>query len=159
MAAEPFVDLETLDLSQTVVDKEQIQSRNPQRGDMHHLDGIVWHNDEMSLVVGYKDVRDDEFWVEGHIPGRPLLPGVLMIEAAAQLAGYVISVRTEGGEDKFFGFVGVEDCRFRGQVIPGQRLYLIGKEIKFKSRKKSCAVQGFVEGKLVFEATVLAMVF
>ena len=158
MPADLFIDLDSLDLSEVRADADQIGQRNPQRGDMRHLDGIVWWNDGMSLFVGYKDVKADEFWVEGHIPGRPLLPGVIMIEAAAQLAAFAIHCRTEDPEGKFFGFVGVDHCKFRGQVPPGCRLYLIGKEVKFTSRKKTCAVQGVVDGKLVFEATVTAMV-
>ncbi|MDX1565576.1 MAG: hypothetical protein R3236_09235, partial [Phycisphaeraceae bacterium] len=109
MPADFFIDLDSLDLSEVRADAEQIEKRNPQRGDMRHLDAIVWWNEQMSLFVGYKDVRADEFWVEGHIPGRPLLPGVIMIEAAAQLAAFAIHMRTEDPEDKFFGFVGVDD--------------------------------------------------
>ena len=52
------------------------------------LDGIVLIDPGRHLIVGYKDVRPDEFWVRGHMPGFPLLPGVLMCEAAAQLSCY-----------------------------------------------------------------------
>ena len=55
---------------------------------MEHLNGVNYY-DHNGKIVGYKDVREDEFWVEGHIPGRPLLPGVIMIEAAAQLASFL----------------------------------------------------------------------
>ena len=54
---------------------------------MEQLDGHRPPRPEQHLVVGYKDVRADEFWVRGHMPGNPLLPGVLMCEAAAQLCG------------------------------------------------------------------------
>ncbi len=152
MASELFIDLASIDLDRRVADVEAIEADNPQRGHMRHLDGIVYLNDAKSLVVGFKEVRDDEFWVEGHIPGRPLLPGVLMIEAAAQLAAWIMKQRIEGLG--FVGFLGCDGVKFRNQVVPGQRLYLIGQEVKFSKRRCVCRVQGVVDGALVFEATI-----
>ena len=88
-------DLSTIDLTKVVYDQAAIREINPQRGDMEHLDGIVYANPATGHMVGYKDVRADEFWVPGHIPGRPLLPGVIMIEAAAQLAAWLTSPETQ----------------------------------------------------------------
>ena len=68
----------------------------------------------MDRIVGFKDIRDDEFWVAGHIPGRPLFPGVLMIETAAQLASFY--TKKFVGWKGFVGFGAVENCRFRAQV-------------------------------------------
>ncbi len=157
MASDLFIDLSTIDPDHRVADVAQIESVNPQRGHMRHLDGIVYVNDDYSLVVGFKDVHADEFWVEGHIPGRPLLPGVLMIEAAAQLAAWTLKQRVEGLE--FVGFLGCDEVKFRSQVVPGQRLYLIGKEVKFNRRRLICRVQGVVDDTLVFEATVTGYPF
>ncbi len=55
---------------------------------MEQINAVVLEDCERAICVGYKDVRDDEFWVSGHMPGMPLMPGVLMCEAAAQLASY-----------------------------------------------------------------------
>jgi 3-hydroxyacyl-[acyl-carrier-protein] dehydratase len=112
-------------------------------------------NPEKSAVLGYKDVRDDEFWVPGHIPGRPLLPGVIMIEAAAQLAAYVMRQRFP--HVGFVGFTGCDAVKFRGQVPPGKRFYLLGKEYQFKPRRFICAAQGVVDDTLVFEAQITGM--
>ena len=100
-------DIAGIDLERVVADQEAIRRFNPQRGDMEHLNGINWF-DPKGKIVGYKDCRPDEFWVPGHIPGRPLLPGVLMIESAAQLASYFVKavLHWEG----FIGFGGVEDA-------------------------------------------------
>jgi len=152
----PFlIDLSRIDLSRAVAGADDIEAVNPQRGHMRHLDGIVWMNDDKTEVVGYKDVRDDEFWVAGHIPGRPLLPGVLMIEAGAQLAAFVMRMRMPNLG--FVGFVGCDDVKFRGQVAPGQRLYVLGRQMQLKPRRVIFAVQGVAAGTLVFEGAITGM--
>src|SRR3954451_10069858 len=109
MPPEALFDPAQLDLSRVIADREAIRRVNPQRFHMEQLDAIVLLDPERSLVVGYKDVRPDEFWVPGHMPGRPVLPGVLMCEAAAQLCSYyahtqhVIQVGTD-----VLGFGGME---------------------------------------------------
>lgn len=155
MPAELFFDIQKYDVNHPVAGPVEIEAVNPQRGDMRHLDAIVWLAPELNAVIGYKDVRDDEFWVPGHIPGRPLLPGVIMIEAAAQLAAYVMKKRF--ALPGFIGFVGCDEVKFRGQVKPGDRLYLMGKEVQFKPRRFICDVQGVVNNTLVFEAKIAGM--
>lgn len=90
------------------------------------------------------------------ISRRPLLPGVIMIEAAAQLASYYVKtvVKWEG----FIGFGGVEDCKFRQQVEPGCRLYLLAKHIHTRHRRFTSHMQGLVNGQVVFEATIIGVV-
>jgi 3-hydroxyacyl-[acyl-carrier-protein] dehydratase len=155
MAARPFFQISQFDVDHPIAGPAEIEAVNPQRGAMRHLDAIVWMNESKSEVLGYKDVRDDEFWVPGHIPGRPLLPGVIMIEAAAQLAAYVMRKRYP--ELGFVGFIGCDHVKFRDQVTPGQRLYLMGREVQFKPRRFICGAQGIVNGKLVFEGTISGM--
>ena len=147
-----LIDTAALDTSRILVDREGIGRCNPQRFEMQQLSAIIHLDVEKNLVIGYKDVRPDEFWVAGHIPGRPLLPGVLMIEAAAQLASfYVKAVRKWDG---FIGFGGVEHCKFRQQVLPGCRLYLMAKQISARHSRFTSAIQGLVNGQLVFESTI-----
>ena len=146
-------DLSTIDLTKVVYDQAAIREINPQRGDMEHLDGIVYANPATGHMVGYKDVRADEFWVPGHIPGRPLLPGVIMIEAAAQLASFY--TRKIVGWKGFIGFGAVDECKFRQQVKPGCRLYLLIEKISERHRRINCKTQGMVNGVLVFEATIV----
>ncbi|MGE5609655.1 MAG: 3-hydroxyacyl-ACP dehydratase FabZ family protein, partial [Bacillota bacterium] len=81
-------DISEIDLNHVMFGPEVIRQYNPQRGDMEHLDGVIYIDTTKDRLIAYKDVRDNEFWVAGHIPGRPLLPGVLMIEAAAQAASF-----------------------------------------------------------------------
>src|SRR5438270_9522228 len=83
-----IVDPATVDLRQVVADREAIRRVNPQRHEMEQLTAIVLLDLGRHLVAGYKDVGADEFWVPGHLPNYPLLPGVLVCEAAAQLCSY-----------------------------------------------------------------------
>ena len=77
-----------------LADREAIRQVNPQRFEMEQLTAIVYVDPVNHVIVGYKDVRHDEFWVRGHMPDYPLLPGVLMCEAAAQLCSYYIVTHT-----------------------------------------------------------------
>jgi 3-hydroxyacyl-[acyl-carrier-protein] dehydratase len=100
-------------------------------------------------------VRNDEFWCAGHIPNRPLLPGVLMIETGAQLASWYTRkfLKWEG----FIGFGGVEDCRFRAQIIPPSRLFILAELIWTRHGRICCKQQGVVDGNMVFEATIIGV--
>jgi len=151
----PVIDLSAIDMTNLCADREEIRSVNPQRYEMEHLDGIVHIDTERAMIVGFKDVREDEFWVKGHIPGRPLFPGVLMIEAAAQLACFY--TRKVLGSDRFIGFGGVDAVKFRGTVTPPCRLVLAGKALEVKPRRSVCYVQGYVDETMVFEAKITGM--
>ena len=153
-------DLSQIDLTaKPIFDKEAIGRVNPQQFEMQQLDGIFWYDKEKFLILGYKDVTENEFWVRGHIPGRPLMPGVMMVEAAAQLSSFFM--KRIYGVKGFVGFAGIDSAKFRSVVEPGQRLYLLGHITKFKRRKHTThvetSVQGVVGGTMVFEAVVSGM--
>ena len=153
-------DLSSINLqAEPLFDREAICKVNPQRFEMQHLDGILWLDKEKLLVLGYKDVTDSEFWIRGHIPGRPLMPGVIMIEAAAQLSSFFMKQVYE--LEGFIGFAGINSAKFRSVVEPGQRLYLLGHITKFKRRKDTThvttSVQGVVDGSMVFETAISGM--
>ena len=83
-----ILDPTQLDLSQVLADAAEIERTNPHRHEFRLLDAVVHWDAACCVAAGYLDIRTDAFWVRGHIPGRPLFPGVLMIEAAAQLASF-----------------------------------------------------------------------
>jgi 3-hydroxyacyl-[acyl-carrier-protein] dehydratase len=155
MPPQLLFDIAGLDLSTDVYDQEAIRASNPQRGDMEMLNGIVYVDEEKHRLIGYKDIREDEFWVAGHIPGRPLFPGVLMIEAAAQLASFY--ARTFYKWSRFIGFGGVEECKFRQQVVPPCRMYLAGEQIWMRHSRIFCQIQGIVNGSIAFETKILGV--
>ena len=155
MPPQPFIDLETLDFDHLLADREGICKVNPHRFEFAQLDGIIKVDHEAGVIAGYRDVKADEFWVRGHIPGRPIFPGVLMIETAAQLVSYY-TVASNPGKG-FLGFGGVDGVKFRGTVVPGDRIVLLGKMLAIRPRRCSGAAQAYVGGRLVFEGVVTGM--
>jgi len=155
VASTPFLDIDDDLAARVAVTAEEVGRLNPQCGDMRQLGHLLLYEPEEGMAVGVKHVRDDEFWVPQHIPGRPLYPGVLMIEAAAQLAS--VYYRKKAGESRFLGFARCDGVVFRGQVVPGETMYFISREVSFSPRRFISELQGIVNGRLVFEATITGM--
>jgi 3-hydroxyacyl-[acyl-carrier-protein] dehydratase len=147
----PLVDLSRIDFERPIADIEVIRRYNPQRFEMEQLTAIVYEDAATYTCVGYKDITHEEFWGRGHMPGLPLMPGVMMCEAAAQLASYVTMKHDLLGT-KMVGFGALEEVRFRGPVIPGDRLIVIVQMIKARrGRMIEAKFQGFVRDTLVFD--------
>ena len=120
---ELIIDLSEIDLSRQVAGIDEIRKYNPQRFEMEQLTAIVLEDTERNICVGYKDISRDEFWIRGHMPGMPLMPGVIMCEAAAQLSSYYVQ-KYDLLKATMVGFGGMEDIRFRDPVVPGDRLVI-----------------------------------
>lgn len=157
MPPQLLFDISKLDLNALLLDQNAIRELNPHRGDMEQLNGVIWADAATDRILGFKDVRDDEFWVPGHIPGRPLLPGVLMIETAAQLAS--IHIKKFIGWKGFVGFGGLEGCKFRQQVSPGVRMYVLAQKIWERHHRIGCKAQGIVNGTIAFECDIIGTEF
>lgn len=151
-----LVDPSTIDFTHVLFDQEAIREINRQRFEMEQLSGIVVMDPEKMLIIGYKDVTNDEFWVRGHMPDYPLMPGVLMCEAAAQLCSFY-SHKMLPDLDGFVGFGGMEEVRFRGQVRPGDRLVIVAQAERIHRRQTSFTCQGFVGTNMVFQAKVIGV--
>jgi 3-hydroxyacyl-[acyl-carrier-protein] dehydratase len=145
-----------LDLDRVIADRAAIRAVNRQRFDMEQLDAVCLLDPEQQLIVGYKEVRADEFWVRGHFPDDPILPGVLMCEAAAQLTSYYTITQRIVSHNKI-GFGGMDEVRFRSPVRPGDRLVLVGKGKRLRRLQTIFNVQGFVQNNLVFHGDVIGV--
>ena len=155
MSQKFLVDIDTINLNEISADVDRIRVFVPHRYEMEQLSGIIKFDPENKIIIGYKDVKEDEFWVRGHIPGNPLMPGVLMVEAAAQLCTYYFKRSIQN--EKFFGFGGIDKVKFRGKVLPGDKLIIIAKNIELRARRAIFDVQGIANGKLVFEGKIIGM--
>ncbi len=158
MASPPIVDPATITTDKIAVTKEEILALNAQRDEFEQVDHLVSIDLEEGLAVGIKTQQPDEFWTRGHIPGRPIMPGVLMIEMAAQISSVIYHLKFETGGKKFFGFGGVNKVKFRGSVEPGNDLIMVVKATKLRSRMAIFEAQGFVDGTMVFEGEVTGIV-
>ena len=153
--SDPLFDVEGLDLTRVVVTTEQVREVNAQRYEFEMLQGLHHYDRERVLGVGFRKIQADEFWVRGHIPGRPLFPGVLQLETAAQLCSYMYYTCVPGAmEGHFFGFAGITACRFLDVVAPGDHLLVVARGRKLRRRLAIFDTQGFVDGRPAFEAEI-----
>jgi len=165
MASEPLLDLESIDRTKVVVDRAELDQYLEQRGTFAVLDHLAHVDREAGVVVGVKAIREDDWWAPDHVPGRPMFPGALMIETAAQIASYDYSKHRidPEGPKRFVGFGGVDKARFRGIVEPPCTLFLTVKLERAGSRMFRYATEAYVERDgaleptMVFEATVLGV--
>ena len=142
------------DLERVIADIHEIRRWNMQRFEMEQLTAIVHEDAARGLCVGYKDVSHDEFWVRGHFPGTPLMPGVMMCEAAAQLSSYYTQ-RHNLLDAKLIGFGGMEDVRFREPVVPGDRLVIAVERVRVRPKAMIvCRFQGVVRDATVVDGVI-----
>lgn len=151
-----IVDFAEFDCKQVLVGREEILRINPHRFEMALLDGILFQTEER--IVGFKDLAQDEFWVRGHFPGRPLMPGVLMCECAAQLSSY-FALTNQMVSQGTVGLGGLDDVRFRGPVVPGDRLIIMMKRNRSRHNVMFNAdFQGYIDQELVVDGTITGVV-
>ena len=84
-----IVDPSLIDIDNPIADIEAIRAFNPQRYEMEQLTAILYEDFDRKICAALKRITNDEFWVRGHMPDMPLMPGVMMLEAAAQLSSYI----------------------------------------------------------------------
>lgn len=105
-------------------------------------------------IKGYKNVTMNEPFFQGHFPGEPIMPGVLQLEAMAQLGGVLLK-HMPGTEDKLMVFAGIDKARFRKIVVPGDRLDMECVIIKFRPPFGKSSCKAYVNGELVVEAEMM----
>jgi len=151
----PFlIELENVDLNAVALSKRQIYEMLPHRHEFQDLDGICLYDVAGKRIIAFVDISPQDWWVKAHVEGRPLLPGVLMLEMAAQSSAVLAKL---AGNNDFLGFGGVEQCKFRDTVVPPARLYLLCVGVDYRSRRIISNVQGVCDGRLVFEAQITGL--
>lgn len=150
----PVIDPTAFDFSRPIAGIEEIRAVNPHRYEFEMLSGIVHVDPATHLIVGFKDAAPDDFWTRGHMPGFPLMPGVLMCEAAAQLCGYYYTTQKIGEPGSLLGLGGVDEAKFVRTVRPGERLVLVGTGVRVHRRLTRFLVKGYVGTERTFEALI-----
>jgi 3-hydroxyacyl-[acyl-carrier-protein] dehydratase len=141
---------------ETVLDILAIMQRLPHRYPFLLIDRIVRFVPGEEIVA-LKNVTMNEPFFQGHFPAKPVMPGVLIIEALAQ-AGGILAAEIRGAEKQgeIIYFMGMDAVRFRKPVVPGDQLMLEARVIKMRSRVAKMAGRALVDGQLVAEAELMA---
>jgi 3-hydroxyacyl-[acyl-carrier-protein] dehydratase len=137
----------------TSMDFEEITAILPHRYPMLMVDRVIEMTDES--IVGIKNVTINEPQFTGHFPGFPVMPGVLIVEAMAQVAGILVAKLAPHTRGRLMFLASVEDAKFRKPVVPGDQLRLEMKLLRLKTSIAKMQGTATVDGQLVAEATLM----
>ncbi len=143
--------------SRPIVGVDQILEYLPHRYPMLLVDRVV-DFETGKRIVGIKNVTINEPFFQGHYPGHPVMPGVLIIEAMAQVGGLLLMDTVENPEDKVVYFMSLNNVKWRRPVTPGDRLVFELELVQLRSQTCKMRGEGFVDGKLVAEADLMARI-
>ena len=133
----------------TVLEASEIQKIIPHRYPMLLVDRII-ELEPMKRAVGIKNITMNEMQFLGHFPGDPIMPGVLMIEAMAQVGGVAL-LYPEENRGKIAVFGKIDNVRFRKQIIPGDQVITEAIITKIRGNMGVCECKGWVDGKVACE--------
>jgi 3-hydroxyacyl-[acyl-carrier-protein] dehydratase len=135
------------------LDITQIQAILPHRYPFLLIDRVL-EIERMKKIVALKNVTVNEPFFQGHFPGFPIMPGVLIVEAMAQAGGTLLLTEIEDRNDKLMVFTGIEKARFRRPVVPGDQLRIEVEVLAWRRTAVRMGGKAFVNGKRVCEATI-----
>ena len=142
---------------ETVLDTRAIQDILPHRYPFLLVDRIVELTPGVR-IVGVKQVTVNEHFFQGHFPGAPVMPGVLIVEAMAQVGAVYALQQLEGRDDKLVLFSGIDNGRFRRPVVPGDTLRITVTPVRVGNRVQKMHGEAHVEGQLAAEADIMSVV-
>jgi beta-hydroxyacyl-ACP dehydratase FabZ len=142
---------------ETVLDARAIQEILPHRYPFLLVDRII-ELVPRERIVGVKQVSMNEHFFVGHFPGAPVMPGVLIVEALAQVGAIFALREIENREQKLVLFSGIESARFRRPVVPGDTLLLEVTPLRLGSRVQRMRGEAKVDGQLAAEAELTSIV-
>jgi 3-hydroxyacyl-[acyl-carrier-protein] dehydratase len=138
-----------------ILDVNDIQKLLPHRYPFLMIDGIL-EMERLKSIVGVKNVTINEHFFQGHFPGKPIMPGVLIIEAMAQTGGLLLLTEIPDRESKLLYFVAVDNARFRRPVVPGDQLRLEVKVLHWRGGDfAKLEGKATVDGQVAAEATLM----
>ena len=137
-----------------ILDINGIQKILPHRYPFLMVDAIL-EMERLKRIVGVKNVSINEAYFQGHFPGKPVMPGVLVIEAMAQTGGLLLLQEIPDREKKLLYFVAVDNARFRRPVVPGEQLRLEVTVVNWRGNFCKLAGKATVNGELAAEATLM----
>jgi len=142
---------------QTVLDSEGIKKLLPHRYPFLLVDRVIEFTPR-EKIVGIKQVSINEPFFQGHFPGAPVMPGVLVIEALAQCGAILALREIEDRDAKLVLFTGIREARFRRPVVPGDTLILEVTAIRVGSRVQRMRGEAKVEGQLCADAEIMSVI-
>ena len=140
-----------------IVDVQKILEYLPHRYPMLLVDRVVDFQ-EGKRIVGIKNVTINEPFFQGHYPGHPIMPGVLIIEAMAQVGGLLLMDTIDNPEDKVVYFMSLNNVKWRRPVTPGDQLVFELELVQLRRQICKMRGEGFVDGNLVAEADLMARI-
>ncbi len=135
------------------MDINEIQAIIPHRYPMLLIDRIV-EIEPLKRIVAIKNITMNESVFQGHFPGAPVFPGVLIIEALAQAGAVLLFREVPDRDSKLLYFTGIDEAKFRRPVVPGDQLRLEVTVLRFKLGFAKLKAEAYVDGQLVAEALV-----
>lgn len=143
---------------ETPLDIQHIMKHIPHRYPFILVDRIL-EMEPQKRVVGLKNVTMNEPYFQGHFPGTPIMPGVLIVEAMAQTSGVLaISSLDKGNEGALMYFMGMDQVKFRKMVVPGDQLIMELEVLKQRAKIMKLAGVAKVDGQVVAEAQLMATI-
>lgn len=118
----------------------------------------ILETDGSTYMVGLKNVTINEPFFQGHFPEHPVMPGVLLVESLAQVGVVLLLSNDENRHNKLVYFSGIDKCRFRHPVVPGDQLRIEVSVLKHRDRYYKMKGQALVEGNLAIEAELACSV-